>query len=57
MTAKKLKTSLLAGIDGPADVRAIPEQDLPLLAQEIREELIRAVSQTGGHLGPNLGVV
>ena len=34
-----------------------PSRISPLLAQEIREELIRAVSQTGGHLGPNLGVV
>src|SRR5262249_60029082 len=33
------------------------EQDLPQLAQEVREELIRVLSQTGGHLGPNLGVV
>ena len=56
-TVKKLKTSVLAGINNPADVRAVPEADLPLLAQEIRDELIRAVSKTGGHLGPNLGVV
>ncbi len=57
MTAKRLETSILSGIDSPADVRAVPESDLPLLAQEIRDELIRAVSKTGGHLGPNLGVV
>ena len=57
MTAKKPEKPLLAGINGPADVRAVPEADLPRLAREIREELIRAVSQTGGHLGPNLGVV
>ena len=53
----KSKTSILSRIDGPADLRAVPEKDLPLLAQEIRDELIRAVSKTGGHLGPNLGVV
>ncbi len=57
MTAKRLETSILSGIDSPADVRAVREADLPLLAQEIRDELIRAVSKTGGHLGPNLGVV
>src|SRR5213076_641838 len=48
---------LLDGIRGPADVLAIQEQDLPQLAQEVREELIKVLSQTGGHLGPNLGVV
>src|SRR6059058_1863463 len=48
---------LLDGIRGPADVQAIQEQDLPQLAQEVREELIKVLSQTGGHLGPNLGVV
>src|ERR1700720_4103057 len=48
---------LLDSIRGPADVKAIGEQDLPQLAQEVREELIKVLSQTGGHLGPNLGVV
>jgi 1-deoxy-D-xylulose-5-phosphate synthase len=48
---------LLDSIRGPADVKAIREQDLPQLAQEVREELIKVLSQTGGHLGPNLGVV
>ncbi|MEX1044961.1 MAG: 1-deoxy-D-xylulose-5-phosphate synthase N-terminal domain-containing protein, partial [Chthoniobacterales bacterium] len=57
MTATKPESPVLSGIDSPADVRAVPEADLPLLAQEIRDELIRAVSKTGGHLGPNLGVV
>jgi 1-deoxy-D-xylulose-5-phosphate synthase len=47
----------LDGIRGPGDVKAIHEQDLPLLAQEVRDELIKVLSQTGGHLGPNLGVV
>src|SRR6476620_10943562 len=50
-------TRLLDGVRGPADVKAIREQDLPQLAQEVREELIKVLSQTGGHLGPNLGVV
>ncbi|PYL01197.1 MAG: 1-deoxy-D-xylulose-5-phosphate synthase [Verrucomicrobia bacterium] len=48
---------LLAGIRGPADIKAIREQDLPQLAQEVRDKLIQVLSQTGGHLGPNLGVV
>lgn len=49
--------SLLQGIHTPADVKALPEASLPELAQEVRDELIRVLSQTGGHLGPNLGVV
>jgi 1-deoxy-D-xylulose-5-phosphate synthase len=48
---------LLDGIRGPADIKAVREQDLPQLAQEVRERLIEVLSQTGGHLGPNLGVV
>src|SRR5215468_4926488 len=48
---------LLDGIRSPADIKALREQDLPLLAQEVRDELIKVLSQTGGHLGPNLGVV
>ncbi len=48
---------LLPGIRSPADVKALKEQDLPQLAQEVRDELVRVLSQTGGHLGPNLGVV
>jgi len=48
---------LLDGIRSPADVKALREEDLPQLAQEVRDELIKVLSQTGGHLGPNLGVV
>ena len=48
---------LLDQIRSPADIKALREQDLPQLAQEVRDELIRVLSQTGGHLGPNLGVV
>src|SRR5881398_3883139 len=48
---------LLDGIRAPTDVKALREQDLPQLAQEVRDELIKVLSQTGGHLGPNLGVV
>src|SRR6059058_3651354 len=49
--------SLLEGVRGPADIKAIREQDLPQLAQEVRDKLIQVLSQTGGYLGPNLGVV
>lgn len=48
---------LLDGIRSPADIKALNEQDLPQLAQEVRDELVRVLSQTGGHLGPNLGIV
>jgi 1-deoxy-D-xylulose-5-phosphate synthase len=48
---------LLGGIRSPADVKALREQDLPQLAQEVRDELVKVLSETGGHLGPNLGVV
>jgi 1-deoxy-D-xylulose-5-phosphate synthase len=48
---------LLQGINSPADLKKIPAKKLPDLAQEVREFLIDRVSKTGGHLGPNLGVV
>jgi len=50
-------TRFLDGIRSPQDIKALSEQDLTQLAQEVRDELIRVLSQTGGHLGPNLGVV
>ena len=55
--SSKATTRLLDGIRGPADVKALREQDLPQLAQQVRDELIKVLSRTGGHLGPNLGVV
>ena len=48
---------LLATIKSPADLKALPAEALPQLAQEIRDELVQVLSKTGGHLGPNLGVV
>src|SRR6202023_1064686 len=48
---------LLDGIRSPTDVKALRNPALPQLAQEVRDELIKVLSQTGGHLGPNLGVV
>jgi 1-deoxy-D-xylulose-5-phosphate synthase len=51
------RTPLLDRIDIPADLRRLPEQDLQQLAEELRAELIDAVSITGGHFGASLGVV
>ncbi|WJZ18048.1 1-deoxy-D-xylulose-5-phosphate synthase [Corynebacterium guangdongense] len=48
---------ILSGVSGPADLKALPEDALGELAEEIRELLVQKVSATGGHLGPNLGVV
>ncbi|MCZ3386948.1 MAG: 1-deoxy-D-xylulose-5-phosphate synthase [Actinomycetia bacterium] len=49
--------SLLAQIVTPADVQALDPDELKPLASEIRDFLVENVSRTGGHLGPNLGVV
>ncbi len=50
-------TPLLDTIREPADLRRLPEEQLPQIAAELREEMIDAVSVTGGHLGAGLGVV
>jgi len=50
-------TPLLDSIHSPADVKRLSIRQLETLAAEIREELINILSKTGGHLGPNLGVV
>ena len=46
-----------SGIARPADLKRLPPEQLPALAAEIRDFLVDRVSRTGGHLGPNLGVV
>src|SRR5205085_174823 len=51
------RTPLLDRVNVPADLRALPEDDLQQLADELRTELVDAVSITGGHLGAGLGVV
>jgi len=51
------RVKILPSIQSPADVRALPIEQLPELAQEIREAIIDQVSRSGGHLAPNLGVV
>ena len=50
-------TPLLSTIRRPADLSRLTSEDLVALAAEIRRYLVAAVSRTGGHLGPNLGVV
>ncbi|MES9589906.1 1-deoxy-D-xylulose-5-phosphate synthase [Streptomyces sp. NPDC094045] len=49
--------TILESIRGPHDLKALNEAQLGELAEDIRQFLIRAVARTGGHLGPNLGVV
>ena len=49
--------SLLESLDSADDLAALPPEQLPVLAAEIRSFLVEKVSRTGGHLGPNLGVV
>ena len=51
------ETPLLDTIQLPADIRALAKEQLPQLADELRQEVISAVSVTGGHLGAGLGVV
>ena len=51
------ETPLLDTIGSPADIRALGKAQLPQLADELRQEVISAVSVTGGHLGAGLGVV
>lgn len=48
---------LLQSVNSPADLKRLSADEVPVLAQEIRDFLVEKVSQTGGHLGPNLGVV
>src|ERR1700754_3398608 len=48
---------ILKKIKSPADVKKLSLVELDQLAQEIRERLITGVAKTGGHIGPNLGVV
>jgi 1-deoxy-D-xylulose-5-phosphate synthase len=49
--------SILGTIHGPRDLDSLSQDDLVRLASEIRDFLVAEVSKTGGHLGPNLGVV
>ena len=55
--AHPASTGLLASITSPGDLKRLSPEQLTLLAAEIRDFLVAKVSRTGGHLGPNLGVV
>jgi len=57
MKSGKRLSTLLETIQSPADVKRLNTPQLEQLAQEIRERMILVLSKTGGHLGPNLGVV
>ncbi|HZC70174.1 MAG TPA: 1-deoxy-D-xylulose-5-phosphate synthase [Jatrophihabitans sp.] len=48
---------VLDNVVAPADIRALSADDLATLATEIRDVLVQTISRTGGHLGPNLGIV
>ena len=50
-------SAFLKNIDSPADLRRLPRADLAAVAAELREFVLQTVSQTGGHLGSNLGTV
>ena len=50
-------SELLSSINSPADLQGLSADQLDQLSLEIRSFLINSVSKTGGHLGPNLGVV
>lgn len=52
-----MDTTDLPAITSPADLKALPLEKLPVLAEKIRKTLITTLAETGGHLGPNLGVV
>jgi len=49
--------SILNGITKPSDLKNLTDSEMSSLAQEIREYLVKTITSTGGHLGPNLGVV
>ncbi|HYN38662.1 MAG TPA: 1-deoxy-D-xylulose-5-phosphate synthase [Rhodospirillales bacterium] len=50
-------TALLDHVNDPSDLRRLPEDQLAQLADELRQEMIRVVAITGGHLGASLGVI
>ncbi|GAB2024243.1 1-deoxy-D-xylulose-5-phosphate synthase [Lactovum odontotermitis] len=49
--------SILDKVNSPADVKALPFEELPELAADVRAAVLHKVSNYGGHVGPNLGVV
>ena len=57
MTDRKSEKSILDKINFASDIRQLSEKDLSLLSDQVRQEMIESVSETGGHLGAGLGVV
>ena len=53
----KQNYKFLDKINFPSDIRKLSENDLQNVSDEVRKEMISAVSETGGHLGAGLGVV
>ena len=51
------QTPMLDKINTPEQLRQLPASELPALANDLRYDMIRAVYQTGGHLGAGLGVI
>ena len=51
------KSKILNTITGPADLKKLDNKQIEILCKEIRNRIIDATSQNGGHVGPNLGVV
>ena len=49
--------SILDRIQSPVDLRTLPEEELPVVAEAVRERMIDVISRTGGHFAPGLGVV
>lgn len=52
-----MSNNILSKVNGPKDLKNLNQEELDLLADEIRDVLIKKVSKTGGHFGPNLGMV
>ncbi len=57
MSFNDVKIEYLKNIRTPQDFKAIPQKELDKVAEEIRKELVRVISNNGGHLASNLGVV
>ena len=57
MVSKKHNSTVLDKIKITSDIRSLDKEALKILANEVRDEMIKSVSQTGGHLGAGLGVV
>ena len=51
------KYKFLNNVNFPSDIRKLSQSEIKVLADEVRQELIDVVSETGGHLGAGLGVV